>query len=208
MMGAMLAAFLLIATQGVSAADKKAETLTCVGLYSETSDGSISYQVAKKDWVVIKVGDVIPVAATIRINVDRDWIELTPTGNPNVVYDLEGSDKGDVIKTVPEILKGKSRTVSFPKKSNATDPRFKNKLVVAQLVGRQIYTASPDSDDKDMQYGDVLDIKGKVNIIGINNTLVLMFPNGAVTTVVGPLNFPVEKVFTGQNLYKYLNVAK
>jgi membrane glycosyltransferase len=98
--------------------------------------------------------------------------------------------------------------VAFPKKSDKTDPAFKDKLVVAQLIGRQIYSANPNADDKDLQYGDVLDIKGNVRIIGINNTLVLMFPNGAVTTVVGPLKFDVEKVFKGQNLYKYLNVAK
>ena len=201
------ALFLLVATTGW-AADKKADTLTCVGLFSETSDGSISYQVAKKAWVVIKVGDVIPADATVRINIEQDWIELTPTSNPNVVYDLQGSGKGDVTKTVPEILKSKSRAVAFPKKSAATDPAFKDKLVVTQLVGRQVYSANPNADDKDIQYGDVLDIKGKVRIIGINNTLTLMFPNGATTTVIGPLTFEVKKVFDGSNLYKYLNVAK
>jgi len=206
---AIMIAFLLFAVQGVFAADKKVDSLTCVGLFSETGEGFVSYQVAGKgEWIVIKVGDVIPANATIRINVERDWIELTPTRNPNVVFDLVGSDKGDVVLKVTDILKGKSRTVSFPVKSDKTDPKFKDKLVVKQLIGRQIYVANANADEKDIQYGDVLDIKGKVRIIGINNTLVLMFPNGAVTTIVGPLNFELQKVFTGQNLYKYLNVAK
>ena len=61
----------------LTAADTKG-TLTCVALYSETSDGNVSYRVAKGDWVVIKVGDVVPAAAEVRINVDRDWIELIP----------------------------------------------------------------------------------------------------------------------------------
>lgn len=187
------------------AADTKG-TLTCVALYSETSDGNVSYRVAKGDWVVIKVGDVIPAGAEVRINVDRDWIELIPTANPNAVYDLEGSDKGDVVLKVADILKGKARTVSFPKKGT-DDPAFKNKLVVRRLMGRQVFI-NADGDEKDIQYGDTLDIKGKVRIIGINNTLVVDFPNGAETTIVGPLTFDVQKVFTGSNLYKYLNVSK
>ena len=191
----------------LSAADTKG-TLTCVGLYSETSDGNISYRVGKADWVVIKVGDVIPAAAQVRINVDRDWIELIATSNPNKVFDLSGPDTGELVLKVADILKGKSRTVAFPKKGTATDPAFKDKLVVSQVWGRQVYRANADTPDKDIQYGDVLDIKGKVRIIGINNTLNLTFPNGAVTTIVGPLNFEVQKVFAGSNLYKYLNVAK
>lgn len=189
----------------VTAADTKG-SLTCVALYSETSDGNISYRVAKGDWVVIKVGDVIPAGAEVRINVDRDWIELIPTANPNAVYDLQGSDKGDVVMKVADILKGKARTVSFPKKGT-DDPAFKNKLVVRRLMGRQVFI-SATGDERDMQYGDLLDIKGKVRIIGINNTLTVAFPNGAETTIVGPLTFEVQKVFTGSNLYKYLNVAK
>jgi len=208
-MGAIVAALLLIATQGIFAADKKVDTLTCVGLFSETGEGFVSYQVAgKSEWVVIKVGDVVPANATVRVNVDRDWVEFTPTSNPNQVFDLEGTDKGNVVLKVADILKGKSRTVAFPAKSDKTDPKFKDKLVVKQLIGRQVYVANANADEKDLQYGDVLDVKGKVRIIGINNSLVLMFPNGAVTTVVGPLNFELQKVFTGQNLYKYLNVAK
>ena len=196
--------------QGLAAADAKAGagTLTCVGLMSETGEGNISYRVGKADWVAIKLGDVIPAAAEIRINVDRDWIELIPSANPNLVFDLEGTDKGELVAKVSDVLKGKSRKVSFPKKSDKTDPAFKDKLVVAQVMGRQVYRASPDTSDKDIQYGDVLDIKGKVRIIGINNTLNLMFPNGAVTTVIGPLNFEVQKVFAGSNLYKYLNTGK
>ena len=210
----LLIGFLLMASLGLLlavpafAADAKPSSLTCVSLFSETGEGYASYRVGKADWVVIKVGDLIPANAEIRLNVDRDWLEVIPTGNPNLVYLLEGSDQGDVIKKVSDILKTKGRTVSFPKTSNGTDPKFKDKLVVSQLVGRQIYRANDNSPEQDIHYGDQLDIKGKVRIIGINNTLNLMFPNGKVTVVVGPLKFDVEKVFTGQNLYKYLNVAK
>jgi hypothetical protein len=201
----MILAFFL--PTALSAADTKG-SLTCVGLYSETSDGSISYRLGKADWVVVKIGDVIPAAAELRINVDRDWIELIATGSPNKVYDLSGPDSGELVLKTFDILKGKSRTVAFPKKGTATDPAFKDKLVVSQVWGRQVYRANADTPDKDIQYGDVLDIKGKVRIIGINNTLSLMFPNGAVTTIVGPLNFEIQKVFAGSNLYKYLNVTK
>jgi len=196
---------LCLGVPGVMAADTKG-SLTCVALYSETSDGAVSYRVPKGDWVVIKVGDVIPAGAEVRINVDRDWIELIPTANPNAVYDLEGSEKGDVVLKVADILKGKARTVTFPKKGT-DDPAFKDKLVVRRLLGRQVYI-SGTGDEKDIHYGDTLDIHGKVRIIGINNTLVVAFPNGAETTIVGPLSFPVQKVFAGTNLYKYLNVAK
>ena len=55
--------FSLAALAGAYAADAKAGTLTCVGLYSETSDGSVSYKVGSGDWVVVKVGDVIPASA-------------------------------------------------------------------------------------------------------------------------------------------------
>jgi hypothetical protein len=189
------------------AADAKVVSLTCVGLMSETGDGNISWRTGKADWTVVKLGDVIPLAAELKISVDRDWIELTPTNDPTKVYDLEGTEKELIIKAT-DILKGKVRTVAFPKKSDTTDPAFKDKMVVSQVMGRQIYRASPSTSDKDIQYGDVLDVKGKVRIIGINNTLNLMFPNGAVTTVIGPLNFEVQKVMSGSNLYKYLNVGK
>jgi hypothetical protein len=190
------------------AADLKPQPLVCVSLFSETSDGSISFRTGKGEWTVIKVGDTIPAAAEIRINVAQDWMELTPAADPTTVFWMEGSETGEVVKKVADVLKSKSRTVSFPKVSKDTDPAFKDKLVVKQLLGRQVYRANADTPDKDIRYGDQLDIKGRVRIIGINNTLVLAFPNGAVTTVVGPLSFDVQKVFTGSNLYKYLNVAK
>jgi len=35
-----------------------------------------------------------------------------------------------------------------------------------------------------------------------------MNASGAVTTVIGPLKFDVEKVLTNQKLYKFLNVPR
>jgi hypothetical protein len=204
----LLIPMMVLALVSLPAADAKANTLTCVALYSETSEGAVSYHVGKGAWVVIKVGDVIPADAEIRINIDRDWITLTPSNDPTKAWTLLGSEKGDVLVKVPDVFKGKAKIVKFPKASKDTDPAFKDKLVVKQFVGRQVYRASPDSSEKDLEYGDILDIKGTVRIIGINNTLTLMFPNGAVTTVVGPLKFEVKKVFEGSSLYKYLNVAK
>jgi hypothetical protein len=200
--------FLMISVGGLAAA-AKAGTLVCVGLYSETSDGYISYRVGTGQWVVMKVGDVIPANGEIRVNVERDWVELMPATNPNAVYELDGSDTGEVVKKVTDILKGKPRMVTFPKANSATpDPKFKDKLVVTQYLGRQVYLASPDSDDKDIKYGDVLDMKGKVTIIAINNTIMLMNASGKVTTVIGPLKFNVEQVLTNKKLYKYLNVPR
>jgi hypothetical protein len=199
---------LLIAVAGMGAAQAKAGTLKCVGIYSETSDGSISYRVGTGDWVVVKVGDTIPANAEMRVNVDRDWIEVTPANNPNAVYEIHGPDSGEIIKKVAVILKGKPKLVSFPKPKGATpDPKYKDKLVVTQYLGRQVYL-TPDGDENDIKYGDVLDIKGKVRIIAINNTITLMNASGKVTTVIGPLKFDVEKVLTNQQLYKYLNVPK
>ena len=198
---------LLIVAAGSGAAQAKAGTLKVVGLYSETSDGSVSYRVGSGAWVVVKVGDIIPANAEILVNVDRDWIEVTPASNPNAVYEIHGPDSGQVIKKVTEILKGKPKLVSFPKPKGATpDPNFKDKLVVTQYLGRQVYLANPDADDKDIKYGDVLDIKGKVRIIAINNTINLMNGGGKVTTVIGPLNFTVEQVLNNKQLYKFLNV--
>jgi hypothetical protein len=154
------------------------------------------------------VGDKIPANAEIRINVDRDWIELIPSDNPNKVYEMTGNEKGDVIKKVADILKGKPRMVSFPKVSANIDPKFKDKLVVTQYLGRQRYKPNVDASAKDIKYGDILDIQGNVNIIAINNTLDLMYPNGKVARVIGPIKFDVKKMFTGENLYKYLNIAK
>ena len=201
--GAVL--LLLIAVAGMGAAQEKAGTLKCVGLYSETSDGSISYRVGAGDWIVVKVGDIIPANAQIRVNVDRDWIELTPGNNPNAVYEIHGPDTGEIIKKVTDILKGKPKLVSFPKPKGTTpDPKYKDKLIVTQYLGRQIYVR-PDGDQNDIKYGDVLDIKGKVRIIAINNTIDLMNAGGGVTQVIGPLNFTVEQVLKNEKLYKYLN---
>jgi hypothetical protein len=201
--------FLLIAAAGMCAAQAKAGTLTCVGLYSETDAGYISYRVGTGQWVVVKVGDTIPANAELRVNVDRDWIEVTPANNPNAVYEIAGSASGEVVKKVADILKAKPRAVSFPKASGGNpDPKFKDKLVVTKYLGRVVYLASPDADDKDVKYGDILDIKGKVTIIAINSTITLMNATGGVTTVIGPLKFDVEKVLTNQKLYKFLNVPR
>jgi hypothetical protein len=204
---AVFSALLLISAGGLSA-QAKAGTLTCVGLYSETDAGQVSYKVGTGDWIVVKVGDKIPANAQIKINVDRDWIEVTPSDNPNAVYEIAGSESGDVLKKVADILKGKPRTVNFPKVvGGKPDPKFKDKLVVTQYLGRQIYMTA-DGDSKDIKYGDVLDIKGKVKIIAINNTLTLMKDSGQVTTVIGPLKFDVEQVLLNKQLYKFLNVLK
>jgi len=203
----VLSVFFLIATQGVFAANKKAETLTCVGLFSETDAGQISYQVgAKGPWIVIKLGDVIPADATVKLSVEQDWVEFTPTSDPNLVFDLQAGPKESQVK-VTDILKGKGRAVAFPVKGKA-DPKFANKLVVKQILGRQIYAASPDADEKDLQYGDIIGPKGIVRIIGINNLLTLAYPDGSSATIIGPLKFEVERVSKRENIYKFLNVAK
>jgi len=202
------ALFFLIAVAGTGAAQVKAGTLTCVGLYSETAAGSVSYRVGTGAWIVIKVTDTIPANAEIRVNVDRDWIELTPSDKPNSVFEIVGSESGEVIRKVADISKAKPKVISFPKPSGATpDPKFKDKLVVTQYLGRQIYMTA-EGDTNDIKYGDVLDIKGKVTIIAINSTVTLMNASGAVTTVIGPLKFEVEKVLTNQKLYKFLNVPR
>jgi hypothetical protein len=199
---------LLIAAAGSGAAQAKAGTLKCVGIYSETSDGSISYRVGTGNWIVVKVGDTIPANAEIRVNVDRDWIEVTPANNPNAVYEIHGPDTGEIIKKVTNILKGKARVVSLPKgTASKPDPKYKDKLVVTQYLGRQIYR-NADGDENDIKYGDVLDIKGKVKIIAINTTVTLMNASGGVTTVIGPLVFEIEKVLTNQQIYKYMNEEK
>ena len=78
---------------------------------------------------------------------------------------------------------------------------------MTQYLGRQIY-ADPKGDEKDVKYGDLLSIGGKVSIIGINNTITLMNASGKVTTVVGPLKFEVDKVLKNEKLYKFLNVPR
>ncbi len=184
-------------------------SLTCVGLYSETSDGYVSFRViGNTAWTVMKVGDVIPPNGEIKINVDRDWVELIPAINPNLVYELDGPDSGETVKTVAAVLKGKSRTVVFPKGTAAApDPKFKDKLVVKQYLGRQIYI-NKDGDSVDIKYGMALDRSGKVRIIATNNTINLMNASAAITKVVGPLNFTLDDVLSDKNLYKFLNVQK
>jgi len=208
--GLVLIMLLLFSVGIVYSATTKASTLTCVGIYSETSDGYISYRavVGKGDWVVVKVGDVIPSTAEIKINVDRDWIELIATGKPTEVYELDGPESGEIVKKATDILNLKPRTVAFPKGTAAKpDPAYKDKLVVQQYLGRQIYIMA-DGSSKDIRYGDVLEIKGKVRIIAINNTLTLINASSATTTIIGPLNFTIEQVLTNKNLYKFLNVQK
>jgi hypothetical protein len=220
----LLCAVALLLSEGVAAAPKakatntppakaapapqaKPVTLTCVGLYSETDAGYVSYRVGTGPWTVIKVGDTIPANAEIKVTVDRDWVELIPSDNPAAVYELN-AESGAVTKSVPDILKATPRTVQAPKANGGTpDPAFKDKLVVTQYLGRQVYT-NPSGDEKDIKYGDVLAVGGKVTIIAINNTLTLMNASAKVTTVVGPLKFDVEKVLKNEKLYKYLNVPR
>jgi hypothetical protein len=196
------------APESKTATQSKPTTLTCVGLYSETDAGYVSFRVGTGAWTVVKVGDTIPADAEIRVGVERDWIELTPSDNPSSVYEIGGSESGTVSKTVADVLKGTPRAVSAPKASgDKPDPAFKDKLVVTQYLGRQIYT-NRDGDEKDVKYGDVLAAGGKVTIIAINNTLTLMNASGKVTTVIGPLKFDVEKVLKNEKLYKFLNVPR
>jgi hypothetical protein len=188
--------------------ESKATSLKCVGLYSETDAGYVSFRVGTGAWTVIKVGDTVPGNAEVRVSVERDWIELTPSDDPSAVYEIGGSEAGTVTKPVADILKGTPRLVKAPKASgDKPDPAFKDKLVVTQYLGRQIY-ANPNGDEKDVKYGDVLTAGGKVAIIAINNTITLMNASGKVTTVVGPLKFDVDKVLKSEKLYKFLNVPR
>jgi len=178
-------------------------TVKCVGIYSETDAGSVSFRVGRGEWVVVQVGDTIPAEAEMRVNVGRDWIEVTPSDNPHAVYEIAGGESGVVLVKVADLLKRTARSVSFPEGS--PDPKYRDKLVVIEYLGRQIYMTR-DGDTKDIKYGDVLDRTGKVTIIAINNTITLMNASGEVTTVIGPLKFDVEQVLTNKKLYKYLNV--
>ncbi len=201
---------IVVFSSGVAFGAPTKGSLTCVGLYSETSDGYVSYRAmaGKGNWIVVKVGDVIPADGDIKINVDRDWVELIPANNPNLVYELDGPDSGETIKTVADVVKGKSRTVVFPKGTAANpDPKFKDKLVVKQYLGRQIYI-NKDGDSVDIKYGMALDRTGKVRIIATNNTINLMNASADITKVVGPLNFTLDDVLSDKNLYKFLNVQK
>jgi hypothetical protein len=189
----------------VAPAPAKAPGLVCVGLYSETDAGYVSYRVGSGSWTVIKVGDKIPAEGEIKVTVERDWVELSPTDDPNAVFELN-AENGPVTKGVADIVKGTPRKVQFPK-AGGKDPAFANKLVVTQYLGRQIY-ATKDGDEKDIKYGDVLASGGRVTIIAINNTITLMNASGQVTTVVGPLKFDVDKVLKNEKLYKFLNVPR
>ena len=189
------------------APEVKPANAKCVGLYSETDAGYVSYQVSGGAWTVVKVGDTIPANAQIKVTVDRDWVELIPSDNPGAVFELNG-ESGPVTKSVADVLKGTPRAVKLPKASgDAPDPAFKDKLVVMQYLGRQVYT-DQNGDDKDIKYGDVLATGGKVAIIAINNTLTLANATGKVTTVVGPLKFEIDKVLKNEKLYKFLNVPR
>jgi len=181
--------------------------LNVVGLYSETGAGHVEVMKGGK-WNIVSIGDKISLYTTIRITVDRDWVEISPDDNPNAVYELDGSKKGPVIKKISDLLKQKPKIVSFPKKSVKGDKNFSGKLVVVQYLGRQRYQANDDADWVDLRYGDILDKGGTVNIIAINSTLALEYPNGDVSNIYGPIRFKVEKLFTGQKLYKYLNVTE
>jgi hypothetical protein len=148
----LFVAIALLAAAGAYA--QAAKTVTCVGLYSETDAGTVSYRVGKGEWVFIKAGDKIPVNAEIRVNVDRDWVEVMPAGNPNAVYEITGPESGERIVKVSDLLKQKPKLVSFPKGTQAKpDPKFKDKLVVTEYLGRQIYVES-DGSTRDIKYGD------------------------------------------------------
>ena len=60
--------------------------------------------------------------------------------------------------------------------------------------------------DQDVVAVPNLDIKGKVRIIAINNTINLMNADRKVTTVIGPLVFNIDQVLNNKQLYKFLNV--
>jgi hypothetical protein len=196
---------MLIIIAGSSFTQANADALKCVGIYSETAAGQIGYRVGTGDWVVIQVGDVIPADAQIRVIVAQDWIELTPSDNPNTVYKISGSSEGDIIRKVSDIKNSSPRIVSFPQPSGTTpDPKFANKLVVTQYNSRHVYR-QPGQPGKDIQYGDVLEVNGTVSIIAINTTITLMKADGTQIKVIGPLIFSVQKALAGEKLYKFLN---
>jgi hypothetical protein len=195
-----LFAILLPLSQAMAAG----KVLNVVGLYSETDAGYVSFRVGSEAWKVIKVGDKIPDNAEITITVEQDWIELSPSDNPNAVYEIKGSSKA-IVKKAADILKDKPKTVSFPK---AGDAKFANKLVVKQYLGRQQYRKNNDSSWTDIKYGDVLESTGTVKIIAINNTLNLVLPNTKEVQVIGPIKFNVTQILKGENIYKFLNVTK
>lgn len=201
----ILGILMSVIVAGSSSAQTNAGTLKCVGIYSETAAGQIGYRVGTGNWVVVKIGDVIPADAQIQVNVAQDWIELTPSDNPNAVYKISGSSEGDIIQNVSDIRKSPPRMVSFPQPSGGTpDPKFAKKLVVTQYNSRQVYR-QPGQPGKDIEYGDVLEANGTVSIIAINTTITLMKADGTTINVVGPLTFSVQKALAGEQLYKFLN---
>ena len=123
--GIPISAFLMFfSVVALYSAEAKPGTLICVGLYSETSDGYASSRVAGKgDWVPVKVGDVIPANGEIRINVDRDWVESSPAGNPNAVYEIDGPDTGTIVKSVASIPEGQAQDGPLPKGSVSSPDR-------------------------------------------------------------------------------------
>jgi len=203
--GLLLCILMSVIVAGSSFAQANEGSLKCVGIYSETAAGQISYSVGTGDWLVIKVGDVIPADAQIRVNVAQDWIELTPSNNPDAVYKISGNSAGDIVQKVSDIQMSSPRVVSFPQPSGGTpDPKFANKLVVTQYNSRQVYR-QPGQRGRDIQYGDVLEANGTVNIIAINTTITLMKADGTTINVIGPLTFSVQKALAGEKLYKFLN---
>jgi len=196
---------LLVAAAGFGAAQAKPGTLKVVGLYSETSDGYVTTgsAAARGPWW--------PSATSFRQRRNQgergqDWVEVIQATNPNAVYEIHGPDSGELVKKVTDILKKQA-----PHRELSEAERRQLRPQVQGQAGRHAVPRTadlyqPDKDQNDIKYGDVLDIKGKVRIIAINNTITLMNAQGKVTTVIGPLNFDVEKVLTNQQLYKYLNV--
>jgi hypothetical protein len=188
------------------AADAKG--LVCVGIYSETDAGSVSWRSGAAAWVPVKLGDALPADAELRINVERDWVEFIQAGKPEAAYELAGPASGELVKKVAEILRQKPRAVAFPKGSPAKpDGKYKDRLVVQRYLGRQVYMDASGAS-RDIKYGDALEASGKVRIIAINNTLTLMNAQGETTTVIGPLGFTIADVLSNKNLYKFLNVQK
>jgi hypothetical protein len=75
-------------------------------------------------------------------------------------------------------------------------------------MGRQVFQPKKGWEWEDLKYGTVLNASASVNIIGINNTLIMVLPDGKESKVIGPLKFSVDNLLKGKNLYKYMNVTK
>ena len=177
-----------------------------VGLYSETTAGTVSYRLGEDQWKKVNLADELPLEAEIQIDVARDWIELIAVDDPSAVYELRGEKDAVIRVKLADLLAGEpSRVVRFPEAGGDFDPAFDNTLVVKEYLGRQHYIKE-DGRRVEIKYGDILEVGGDVNIIGINNTLLLALHNGEDITVIGPIRFTVENILKGENLYKYLNV--